>query len=165
MPTTAFDRNAFIKSVWQALLAHRLTRAAYLIARAMLRRACRGGSLWPSQATLARDTGCCERTVLRALEQLGDLGLVTWRRRPGQGKRYATNLYRLLAPSLPLAGLAPKRRRPATPTKKELILESFSDKESDGSTDWRTPEEKAAGLQRLAALLGVRPDQVLPATA
>ena len=59
-----------------------------------------GGVAWPSHATLAQRAKCSTRTVLRALAQGRNLGLVSWSfRRVRQGWRWlqSSNLYRFLA--------------------------------------------------------------------
>lgn len=44
------------------------------------------GSCWPSEATIARDADCDERTVRRSLNDLEELGLIRRRRRSRTGK-------------------------------------------------------------------------------
>jgi predicted DNA-binding transcriptional regulator YafY len=65
--------------------AHRAARhltADHLdVAEALLRRLGVDGRCDPSRATLAADTGACERTVRRALDRLRTLGLVSWHQR------------------------------------------------------------------------------------
>ncbi len=89
------DRNTFIKAIWSALKAGQLTPYAYLIGRAMLRRASKAGHLWPSRTCLAADVGCSERTVERATAALRALGVLSWRQRRLRWNRRDTNLYGL----------------------------------------------------------------------
>ncbi len=139
------DRNIFIKAIWSALKAGQLTPYAYLVGRAMLRRASKAGQLWPSRACLAADVGCSERTVERATAALRDLGVLSWQQRRLRWNRRDTNLYALCT-----AKPSEKRR--------ESSLESSPAKMSDGSL----AAPIAAALARLGAVLGVPTGDVLP---
>jgi hypothetical protein len=67
------------------LLAHRrarrLTRAGLDVGEALVKRLGEDGRCDPSQATLARDSDCSDRTVRSALAAMRDLGLLRWDRR------------------------------------------------------------------------------------
>ena len=89
------DRGSFTRALWQAKLDREITPNAYLIGRALLRRADRRGQCWPSLDTLAADVGCCARTAGSAVASLRLLGLLDWEsRRVGRFQR-TSNLYTL----------------------------------------------------------------------
>lgn len=138
----AFDRALFIKALWQAKLDRLVTPNAYLIGRALLRRASRAGECWPSLDTLAADVGCCARTAGAAVASLRRHGLLDWRRRRMHWKRMASNLYRLALPQ----------------KDKRISLESSVARLAEGSL----PDGVAAALARLGTALGVAPGQVMP---
>jgi DNA-binding transcriptional regulator YhcF (GntR family) len=139
----SFDRNAFVRRLWLAKLSRQLTANAYLIGRAMVRMAKRGGELWPSRAHLALEAGCTEKTVERAHTRLRDLGMLVWQTIRARWNRRAPNRYRLLTAK----------------KEEESICESSTDKMSDGSADQAM---FLAARSRLAQLLGVADGEVLP---
>ena len=143
--SVTFDRNQFVKSLWQAKLARRITPTSYLIGRAMLRRASRAGQCWPSMDTIAADVGCCVRTVARAVSALRLVGLLSWVQRRVGWNRRTSNLYALAPPK----------------EEKKTCFESSAAKMSGGSI----PVPVAAALARLGALLGVPDSMVLPGLA
>jgi hypothetical protein len=61
--------------------ARRLTRAALDVGLALLKRLGEDGRLDPSQATLAKDADCSDRTVRTVLAALRGFGLLRWDRR------------------------------------------------------------------------------------
>jgi hypothetical protein len=84
--------------------AENLTADHKNVAEALLRRLGVDGRCDPSQATLADDAGCKERTVRRALVQLRDLGLVHWHQRivrSGWRVVQTSNAYLLMPLTLP----------------------------------------------------------------
>ena len=86
--------------IWQEYRAGNLTRAARDVLLTLHTYRGPGGVAWPSHATLAQRAKCSTRTVLRALAQGRNLGLVSWSfRRVRQGWRWlqSSNLYRFLA--------------------------------------------------------------------
>ena len=89
------DRNAYCKRLWTLKLARAITPNAYLVGRALLRRASRVGQCWPSLDTIGRDVGCCAKTASRAVKRLRDLGVLEWRQRKGVLHRRASNVYAL----------------------------------------------------------------------
>lgn len=106
----------------------------------------------PSHATLADRAGCCVRTVQRALEMAGRLGLVSWvERRVRAAWRWlrTSNTYRLLMPAEPIqAGQrAPVYRPLATTGQKDRGGESQNKKEA-----LREMMMKAAGMPDLLAI-------------
>lgn len=157
------NRDAWTKAVWTAQLAKQLTPYAYLVARAMIRRASKAGVLWPSRVCLASDVGCSERTVMRATDTLKELGLLAWEQRRLRWNRRDTNRYVLALPDAP--SCVPSRVQPSAARsrqiaekKEESILESSSAKMSDGSL---TPA-LAERLASLGRLMGCPTDQVMP---
>lgn len=87
----------------------------------MLKRLGTDGRCDPSQATLATDAGCDERTVRRALKALKAAGLLAWEQRvvrcpwpaggPGAIRAEQTsNAYELLIPWTPVAPRTERRR-------------------------------------------------------
>lgn len=83
--------------------ARRLTDKTEKVSLALLRRLGPDGQCHPSQATLAADAGCDERTVRRANDQLHALGLLRWHGRiirSGARVVQTSNAY-ILAPEAP----------------------------------------------------------------
>jgi len=139
------DRNQFVKALWLAKLDRRITATCYLIGRAMLRRANRKGTLWPSLETLAADVGCCARTAGRAVASLRQAALLSWHSRRARWNRCAPNFYQL------------ERPKPVE-EKKKILLESSVNKMSDGSHS----AELAGALARLGMAMGVPAEAVMP---
>jgi DNA-binding transcriptional MocR family regulator len=84
--------------------ARHLTADHHDVAEALLRRLGVDGQCDPSQATLAANTGACERTVRRALDRLRILGLVSWHQRivrAGWRVVQTSNAYLLMPITLP----------------------------------------------------------------
>jgi len=103
-PLTRDDRARFKFLANMHHRAGRLTACGLDVAEALLRRLGADGRLDPTQATLAKDAGCDDRTVRRALVNLRDNGLVQWCRRlvrDGWGARQTSNQYELLTSSKP----------------------------------------------------------------
>ena len=125
------DRNLFTKALWAAKLARRVTPNAYLVGRALLRRASRAGACWPSLGTLGEDVGCSTRTAGRAVVQLRRVGLLSWESRRVRWNRRASNRYALAVPTV----------------RQENVLESSPATMSVGS-------DLAGALVRLGNLLG-----------
>lgn len=80
-PLSIGDRALWLARLHTARMARAITAGHAEVARALLRRLGPDGRLDPAHATLAADTGLCERTVARALRRLADVGLLTWQRR------------------------------------------------------------------------------------
>jgi len=83
-PRRRLDRNQ--RARFRFLLnahkrAGRLTDKTEDVGAALLKRLSDVGRCDPSQATLANDAGCEERTVRRAICSMRDLGLLRWERR------------------------------------------------------------------------------------
>jgi hypothetical protein len=93
--------------------ARRITRAGLDVGEALVKRLGVDGRLDPSQATLARDADCSDRTVRTALATMRGLGLLRWQNRlvrdSASGWRVAqiSNAYELI----PTAG-APEKASP-----------------------------------------------------
>lgn len=113
-PRRPLDRNA--RRLWLAI-ADNARRAGHLTAlhletaRALLRRLSVDGQLDPAHATIARDAGCSERTVRRALAALADLGLLRWQRRlvrTGWRAEQTSNAYEILIPDRPPTAPTPR---------------------------------------------------------
>lgn len=64
---------------------------------ALLNRANAKGECWPSLATLAKEVGVSNRTVMRLIDSLCDKRLIEKVRRTKQGVGKVSNLYRVLA--------------------------------------------------------------------
>lgn len=137
-----FNRHEFTKGLWGARLEGAITPTVYLLGRSLLRFADRRGRAWPSLATLAESVGCSVRTVSRAIDQLADLGLLSWTQRHGTRYRRASNLYAL--------GARQKTR--------EKPLESSSAKMSNGPL----PDRVRQALERLGRVMGCPPERVMP---
>lgn len=63
---------------------------------ALVRHADKGGRCFPSLATLANETGMSKPTLVKALETLERVGLVTRERRDAEGKGHISTLYTLV---------------------------------------------------------------------
>lgn|GEM_PF-5855118 len=146
-PLSADERRAWLARADLERRAGRLTPTHLLVAHALLRRLGVDGQCDPAHATLARDAGCDPGSVLRALQALQAVDLVTWERRlvrrpwPAGGRgtsraEQASNAYGLLLPGRPVAPrqerrCAPTRRQPdcgrqvAGETTSQLILRGF----------------------------------------
>lgn len=86
-----------------------LTRAARDVLFKLARLRSRYRVLWPSHAWLAAQARCCRKTVVRALAQARELGLISWgvqRWLNARGWRRGTNVYRLQVP--PVRPSSPK---------------------------------------------------------
>jgi Helix-turn-helix domain len=98
--------------IWREFRVGNLTRAMRDVLLTLHTFRGYGGVAWPSHDTLADRARCSPATVLRALKQARDLGLVVWaERRVRAGWRWLrrSNLYRFLAPNGPVqAGLRPR---------------------------------------------------------
>ena len=123
-PLSADERRAWLARTELERTAKRLTALHVVVAKALLRRLGVDGQCDPSHATLAEDASCDPSTVLRALNALQAVGLVTWERRLvrrswPEGGRGATraeqtsNAYELLLPDRPVAPRAERRRNAA----------------------------------------------------
>lgn len=132
-PRQPLDRNQ--RERWRFLinahhLAGRLTRAARDVGRELLKRLGADGQCDPSQATLAADTGCTERTVRDALRSLRSLGLLNWVRRlvrDGSRVEQTSNAY-VLTPSNP--AIPAERLRGGNfcrETPREILIPATSD--------------------------------------
>ena len=89
--------------------AGNLTHAARLVLEQLDGYFGRRREAWPSHATLAERTGCCVKTVQRALQAARDLGLVRWterRVRAAWRSLRTSNVYRLLLPEGPVQSRA-----------------------------------------------------------
>ena len=128
MPTTWTTR------VWQQFHAGNLTRAYRDCLLTLHTFRGTGGVAWPAHETLASRARCSVRTVQRALRQAQRLDLVSWverRRREGWRWLRTSNLYRFLAPSVPVQpGMRPVFWRPATTGQRVRGEESLSKKEA-----------------------------------
>ncbi len=146
-PLSAEERRAWIARADLERRAGRLTPTHLLVAHALLRRLGADGQCDPAHATLAHDAGCDPSSVLRALQALQAVDLVTWERRlvrrpwpaGGSGATRAeqtSNAYELLLPGRPVAPreerrCAPVQRRPdcdrqvAGETPSQIILRGF----------------------------------------
>jgi hypothetical protein len=101
-PRRRLDRNQ--RARFRFLLnahkrARRLSDKAEDVGAALLKRLSDTGQCDPSQATLANDAGCEERTVRRAICTMRDLGLLSWERRlvrNGWRCEQTSNAYALL---------------------------------------------------------------------
>ncbi len=164
-PLSADERRIWLARAELERKARRLTALHVDVAEALLKRLGVEGQCDPAHATLAEDAGCDPSTVLRALNALRAVGLVTWERRlvrrawhaGGQGATRAeqtSNAYELLLPDRPVAPREDRRcsavrprldcdRQPAGETPSQLILRSF-------------PEVTEAELQRLKTIQAAR---------
>jgi AraC-like DNA-binding protein len=122
-PLTPDQRRAWLARAELERRAGRLTALHVEVGRALLRRLGESGQCDPSQATLAADVGCSDRTVRRALAAMREAGLLTWQRRlacrpwPAGGRgavraEQASNAYELLLPTGPVSTRQVPRPRP-----------------------------------------------------
>lgn len=138
----AMDRSLYHARVRQYLLAGRITAQAYLVAEALIRRANRRSTCWPSEATIAAEVGCSARSVRRHKLTLMSIGLLTWVRR-----RRTSCLYRLSAPPV---------HRPLS--QENLPFRNPSAKESAQELS----PALAGALARLGAAMGVAAGDAMP---
>lgn len=139
------DRNLLRARVAQYHRARQITAQCYMVALALIRRVNRRGTAWPSEATVAADAGCSERSVRRHKRTLAAIGLLTWARR-----RRTSCLYRLSIPPI---------WRAHEPLSKEI--HPFRDSAACLSGQELTPA-LAGALARLGAALGVPAQDVMP---
>ncbi len=98
MPTT------WTAAVWQHFHAGALTRAHRDVLLTLRTYRGHGGDCWPAHETVAARARCSPSTVLRALRQARELGLVRWaERRVRAGWRWlrSSNAYRFILPDRP----------------------------------------------------------------
>ena len=133
------DREAFRRLALAAYKARSITRATYLVAQALLRRANRHGRCWPSLETISDDAGCCARTVSNAISSLRLLGILDWENRRVGRFRRTSNEYRL--------GPVPK------------IDHSFYSSPAIVA-DHQPTRELSSALHRLAGVMGVSIDRL-----
>src|SRR5206468_353729 len=111
-PLSADQRRIWLARAELERRAGRLTAFHVEVGRALLRRLGEDGRCDPSQATLAADAGCSERTVRRALAAFRELGLLAWAQRlvvrpwPAGGRgatraEQTSNAYALELPATP----------------------------------------------------------------
>jgi hypothetical protein len=150
------DRNLFASRLFLALCQKLITPSEYLVGRAMLRRACRKGVLWPSHGRLARDAGNrSTKTVQRAKAKLRALGFISWQNRRLTWNRQDTCLYQLSCPSKPL----PVSNLPSLSKTKYINGLSSSVKLSTGFSPRPGLDD---ALARLGASLGVPVEEAMP---
>jgi len=160
-PLSADERRIWLARAELERKARRLTALHVDVAGALLKRLGVEGQCDPAHATLAEDAGCDPSTVLRAMNALREVGLVTWERRlvrrpwPAGGRgatraEQTSNAYELLLPDRPVAPREERRcsavgRRPdcdrqdAGETPSQFILRGL-------------PELTEAELQQLKAI-------------
>jgi len=164
-PLSADERRIWLARAELERKARRLTALHVDVAEALRKRLGVEGQCDPAHATLAEDVGCDPSTVLRALNALRAVGLVTWERRlvrrlwPAGGRgatraEQTSNAYELLLPDRPVAPREERRcsavrlrsdcdRQDAGETLPQFILRGF-------------PEVTEAELQRLKAIQTAR---------
>jgi len=164
-PLSADERRIWLARAELERKARRLTALHVDVAGALLKRLGVEGQCDPAHATLAEDAGCDPSTVLRALNALRAVGLVTWERRlvrrswpvGGRGAMRAeqtSNAYELLLPDRPVA---PREERRCS----AVQLRSDCDRQDAGETPSQFilrgfPEVTEAELQRLKAIQTAR---------
>jgi hypothetical protein len=108
-----------------------------------------GGIAWPAHSTLASRTGCCVRTVQRALAAAEELGLVTWaERRIRAGWRWlrASNIYRFIVP----AGGVSAQGGPKPAHRGQVSTTGHRDREGESKFRKEALEMPEAGAARAA---------------
>lgn len=136
------DRSLYRARCRQYLLAGRITAQCYLVAEALIRRANRRSTCWPSEATIAAEVGCSARSVRRHKLTLMSIGLLTWVRR-----RRTSCLYRLSAP----------------PVHRPLSQENLPFRNPAASlSGLGVGADLARALARLGAAIGVPAESVMP---
>jgi hypothetical protein len=164
-PLSADERRIWLARAELERKARRLTALHVDVAGALLKRLGVEGQCDPAHATLAADAGCDPSTVLRALNALRAVGLVTWERRlvrrpwpvVGRGATRAeqtSNAYELLLPDRPVA---PREERRCSAVR----LRSDCDRQDAGETPSQFilrgfPEVTEAELQRLKVIQTAR---------
>jgi len=133
--------------------AGEITANQLLVGRALVRRSNHQGACWPSEATIAIDAGCCERTVRRAKLRFIALGFLRWTSQR-LGKRRAVCRYRVSTPPPPCKPQnfpAPKMRDKSLMTFPAIV-----------SAPRQLSPEVERALARLGAAMGIQPSQVAP---
>jgi hypothetical protein len=132
-PRQPLDREKRARFRFLHRAARRLIADYVTIGEALLRRLGADGQCDPSYATLAADTGSCDRTARRATAAMRDIGLLRWERRlvrRGWRAEQTSNSYELVpsavAPVLSSGGQSvreiPLKSNPTTTTQTELAL-------------------------------------------
>ncbi len=120
-PLSADERRTWLARAHGERKGRRLTALHVEVGRALLRHLGVEGQCDPSHATLAKGASCDPSSVLRALNALREVGLVTWERRlvrrpwPAGGRgasraEQTSNAYELLLPDRPVAPREERRR-------------------------------------------------------
>ena len=164
-PLSADERRAWIARADLERRAGRLTATHLLVAGALLRRLGVDGQCDPAHATLARDAGCDPSSVLRALQALQAVDLVTWERRlvrcpwPAGGQRatraeQTSNAYELLLPDRPVA---PRQERRCSAVRRRRSCDRQDAREIPSKIVLRGfPELTEAELVRLQGIQEAR---------
>lgn len=122
---------------------------ALLVYVALTGRADRDGEAWPSMPTLAREARCSESQARRALKELREAGLVSWRTQSKANGGQSSNKYRvnLAPPFLSDRGRVPDRNREgASQTPKEDTSEEDTwEEELKTIVDGRALKPTASG--------------------
>jgi alkylated DNA nucleotide flippase Atl1 len=135
-------RKEWLAALSSALHARTITRATEAVGRVLAEMTNGARQCWPSYEHLAYRAACDVRTVGRAVASLARVGMLAWKRRPGRAGRLSSNLYTLV-----------NRQK----EREDNLLKGYADKLSEG----RTPSEQQV-VARIAAMLGLPPDDVLP---
>ena len=96
------DTNDWRAAVWAAFRARMLTRSARDVMLTLASFKGPGGRIWPSHALLAARARVCVKTVVRAMQQGREAGLIAWKpirwRTPAGFWRRKSNLYVVRVP-------------------------------------------------------------------
>ena len=100
------DLQTWRPAVWAAFRARALTRSGRDVLLTLATFRGRGGSIYPSHASVARRAACCVRTVRTALADAREAGLVAW---ISGRRRRTSNRYSLELPQQTGAARVPRR--------------------------------------------------------
>ena len=129
--------------------AKRLSFSGQDVGEWLLRHLSQDGRCDPSHKTLAREVGCCVKTVHNGINRLRELGLLRWERRimrNGWRAEQTSNAYELLPDGTPL--VIPCDGKSSNETRKRRII-----------TDAQHDQEARASVARQLAALGITAEQ------
>ena len=150
--TSAADWRA---AVWAAFRADMLTRAGRDVMLTLASFRGPGGQIWPSHALLAARARVCIKTVVRAMQQAKEAGLLRWKairwRTPGGFWRRVSNLYVLRLPPLRQDGSEGKQlkiRKPEEGSRGRSVAQQLAALAVGGVVDARAALAQVAERMR-----------------